>query len=56
MGTEAPDGVKQAKAKVRSKVREVNQKVNNLLELADVDGITKDEWEDVVEKIRNLFI
>ena len=56
MGTEAPDGVKQAKAKVRSKVREVNQKVDELLELADADGITKDKWEDIVEQIRNLFI
>jgi len=43
---------KRAKAKVRG----VNQAVEELLQSVEGDGVTKDEWEAVVDKIGKMFI
>ena len=42
---------KRAKAKVKG----VNEAVSQMLEL-EVDGVTKDEWEGIVDKIGKMFI
>ena len=50
--TDTPSGNKRAKARVRG----VNHAVSQLLQSADSDGVTRDEWEGIVDKIGKMFI
>jgi len=50
--TNTPIGNKRAKVKVKG----VDHAVSHLLELVEADGVTKDEWEDIVVKIGKMFI
>ena len=45
---------RETRAKV--KVKGVDHAVSHLLELVEADGVTKDEWEDIVVKIGKMFI